>query len=237
MLMPIQSWVKAHRKFTLGAALIAVLVAGVLISLPILRAMETRQIALAATSATQLMEDAMASPAIFTAKPDDEAQRLAVTADQLARLHDGLVLARIHFAKGAWRAAVEYTEFTQRYVLKLSDVSKSLQTSRDVTARYDDAVNTFKLTNAKDRVEAANSLNAALIEARHQTEITFQDCVLVMTLTRQVRTTFDAAHLALNEVGPDPAAATSALMPRIQAALEAAQAIRKQFNPMAKSDF
>jgi hypothetical protein len=237
MFKKIARWVVAHRAVSLAIAAVLVLVIGALIAWPILRSMETRQLALAATQATELMEESMNNPAIFTGDPDDAAARLSTIAEQLARLHDGLVLAHVYFAPTEWRATKDYTEFTERYALKLAKVAASIKTARDAVAQYDSAVSAFKFTNAKDRMDVAAAVNQTSAAARHLSELAYQDCVLVHTLTTQVEATTRRALLSLSSIGPDATPSITALLPRAEAAATETHAMRKQFNPMARPAF
>lgn len=233
----ITRWLGAHRGMAFSMVAVLVVVGGVLITWPILRTMETRQLSLAAEQGNELMQEAMTSSAIFTGEPEDAAARLTSIAEQSARLHDGLVLAHVYFATTAWRATIDYTEFTQRYSLKLAQVAQSLRNARIAVAQYDSAVTAFKMTNARERMEAAQAVNVTSAEARRQSELAYQDCVLVHTLTGQLAATTRRAELSLGSVGPDPSAAIAALLTRSETVAGEAHLVRKQFNPMAKPAF
>jgi hypothetical protein len=98
-------------------------------------------------------------------------------------------------------------------------------------------VDTLKASNLAARAQAQVDVNSLTSEARAATELAYQECVLLDSLTRELGTAKIHALKDLRDVGPDVQPAVAALQPRLREALEASHLRRKVFNPGVRSPF
>ncbi len=231
------AWLTAHPKTIWVSLALIVLAACAALALPIMRHHEVRQLAAQANYSTKLLLQAMRIPGNLQGEPGEATDQLTEIANTLSHQHDTLVLAHVHFARAAWLASIEYTEFTSRFAQKLLDVGAAHQHTAETMANYNAAVLNFKYSTRKNQLDAMQALNDESGVARRDTDLAYQECVIALTLNRQLESLFTHTEQALGDLDPTVADATRALDPQILAAISSAHALRKQFNPMAKNPY
>ncbi len=223
--------VRGHPVAATAFAVVALLLLGTTLAIPLVRNEETAHFAKAAARSSELLVAALGSPANLTGEPESALSELGERAEEISRVHDEVVLTKVYFAKNAAQAALEYTDYTARIGIKLVQVARSEQRARTSFENYSRSVEVLKASSLATRAQAAEEANSMTSEARAATELAYQECVLLATLTRELPAVRSRSQKALPTLGQDPQPAIAALSPRLQAALEAAHARRKIFNP------
>ncbi len=213
------------------ATLAVIVIAGAVISLPILRSRELREIETTVFQSSTLLIDALKNPSIFTGEPPEARAQLAADAKQLSMLHDKLVLSQYHFAKSALESALSYTDYTSRVANKLLQVGEAEQLASASVVAYDQSVAQLKQSNLANRVAMQGVANDMTPKVREATDLAYQECQLLETLTSQFGIHQTMALQHLTSLGPDVLAAAGSLRPALVAATEKALAVRNRFNP------
>jgi len=214
----------------LGAVFAVIAVA---ILLPMLRARESRAIEAVVARSSAVLIDAVQNPAIFDGDPPEARAALEADSRQLSMLHDKLVLSHYYFAHGALSAALEYTDYTQRIGAKLVQVGTAEIQAKQALDDYDRSVALLKGSSLANRVGFQQAVNESAPKARDTTDLAYQECQLLASLTRQFGVAQTLALQHLSSLGPDVLAAVGSLRPAIVAATENTMAQRKRFNPLA----
>jgi hypothetical protein len=146
-------------------------------------------------------------------------------------LHDKLVLSRYHFANSALESALSYTDYTSRVANKLLQVGAAEQDANSVVAAYDSSVAQLKQSSLANRVAMQSVVNDMTPKVRQSTDLAYQECQLLETLTSQFGIHQTMALQHLTSLGPDVLAAAGSLRPALVAASEKTLAVRNRFNP------
>lgn len=227
--------IRSHRVAAGAFFLLALALIATAISIPVLRSNEEERLEKAATESSELLIKALSNPAIFTGEPDTSVSELEAVAQELSRVHDTVVLEKVRFAKKAAQAALGYTEYSSRIGTKLTQVAQAQQRAGSSTEVYDRDVAILKASSLALRSSAQDDVNSIVSEARASTELAYQECALLATLTNEFGIVRSRALTGLKTVGPDVEPAITALKPNLHAALDTAHARRKVFNPAARA--
>lgn len=228
-------WARARpfRAIVGGTVTVLVLVAG--IGVPVARHHEVVRLNGAIVRASALLMMALGNDAIFIGEPSASDEQLTTTAAALSRVHDGVVLSRIYFARGAQRAALDYTDYASRVGLELSLVAASQHLAQQSFADYEHSVAVLEASNIRNRTKAQSEVTQATNRARQNSEAAYQECVLLGELTREFGITQTDALRFFPTLGPQIGAAVTSVGPRLEEAIQKAHILRKIFNPMART--
>jgi hypothetical protein len=212
---------------------VVVAVIAVAILLPVFRARESRQIEAVVARSSAVLIDAVQNPAIFEGDPPEAREALQADSRQLSMLHDKLVLSHYYLAHRSLDAALEYTDYTQRIGAKLVQVGTAEIQAKQSLDEYDRNVALLKSSSLANRLALQQAVNDSAPKARDATDLAYQECQLLASLTRQFGVAQTLALQHLSSLGPDVLAAVGSLKPAIVAATEKTMALRKRFNPQA----
>jgi hypothetical protein len=216
--------------FWLATAAVAV-IAVVAIALPVMRGREMREIEASVSESSTVLLDALKNPSIFSGQPDDAHAELEADVKRLSMLHDKLVLADYHFAHSALLSALRYTDYTQRIGTKLLQVGAAEQASQAAVLQYDQSVAQLKQSSLANRVAMQASVNEMTPTVRNATDLAYQECALLDTLTSQFGIAQTMALQHLSTLGPDVLAAVGSIKPALTAASAHTAEVRNRFNP------
>lgn len=226
-------WIKGHRAVTAVGILVLLMTVAVFIALPVMRAHEVRRLEVRVEASSAILSRALQNPALFTGTPDENVAQLKTDAAELSRLHDEVVLMRVHLATGAQRAALTYTDYAGRVGSKLVQVATARRAALDTFGKYDEAVQALKISSMANRAAAQADVNQFVSDTRAATELAYQECVLLKTLTSEFGIIKTQALGSLPSVGTDVDAQISALRPTLNKVILEAHEMRKPFNPAA----
>ena len=233
--MNVNSSLSTLKQQSLGfwfATLAVIVIAAAVVSLPILRSRELREIETAVFQSSTLLIDALKNPSIFTGDPPEARAALEADAKQLSMLHDRLVLSHYHFANSALESALSYTDYTARVANKLLQVGAAEQDAINSVATYDQGVAQLKQSSLANRVSMQAVVNEMTPKVRESTDLAYQECQLLETLTSQFGIHQTMALQHLTSLGPDVLAAAGSLRPALVAASEKTLIMRNRFNPV-----
>jgi hypothetical protein len=229
---PLLAFFKEHSAGFWIATLAVVVIAIAAIALPIMRGRELNEIESAVSESSTVLLDAMKNPAIFTGTPPEARALLEDDVKHLSMLHDKLVLAHYYFAKSALDSALRYTDYTLRIGNKLLQVGDAEQASETAVMQYDEGVQQLKQSSMANRVAAQASVNEMAPKVRDATDLAYQECQILETLTSQFGIAQTMALQHLSTLGPDVLAAVGSLRPALVAATAKRLAVRNRFNPV-----
>lgn len=229
------NWARDRPVGAIAGTIVIVLVLVVAIGVPIIRHHEVVRLNRAVVRASTLLVKALGNDAIFSGEPSASYEQLIDTAAALSRVHDGVVLSHIRFARAAQRTALGYTDYASRVGFELSQVAASQHLAQQSFADYEHAVTVLEASNIRNRTKAQREVTQATSRARQTSEAAYQECVLLEELTREFGITQTDALRVFPTLGPDIGATVASFGPRLEEAIQKAHILRKIFNPMART--